>query len=379
MTDNVRRTELSVLDLVPIRAGGSARDALDDAIDLAQRAEEFGYRRYWLAEHHFAALASSAPSVVAAHVLAATTTIRVGAGAVQLSQRVAARAVEEWGTLALLHPGRVDVGLGRSAGRADQYRDALSRPVVEQASADHPVVDGVVLPEPRDLRGLVDSSRTAAALAVISPPGRTPDYESQVLQVLQFLAGTFTPEGVDEPLHLTPGEGSDLLPWILGNSPGVSARLAGRLGLPFAANYHLAPGQTIETVAAYRDAFRPGVLDEPYLAVSADVLADETPDAAHRQARSFLPWVDAVARGRGAIPVPDPDSVTDTDVETLTARHSTRTATRFVGDPDQVVERLRALAALTDSDELILTILTTLTHRHDDRVRSHRLIADAWR
>lgn len=376
---DARRTELSVLDLAPIREGGTVRTALDDAVDLARHAEEFGYRRYWLAEHHFAALASSAPAVVAAHVLSATSTIRVGAGAVQLSQRVAARVAEEWGTLAELHPGRVDVGLGRSAGRAGQYREALRSPRAEKPSTpavDHPVVDGVVLPEPRDLRGLVDSPRTAAGLAVISPPGDAPDYQSQVLSILALIDGTFIPEGLDEPLHLTPGEGSDLLPWILGNSPGTSARIAGRLGLPFAANYHLAPGQTVETVAAYREAFRPGVLDEPYLAVSADVLADETPNAARRQARSFLPWVDAVARGSGAIPVPDPDSITETEADALAARHSARTATRFVGDADQVVTRLRALAALTGADELILT---TLTHRHDDRVRSHRLIADAWR
>ncbi|WOC12166.1 LLM class flavin-dependent oxidoreductase [Gordonia sp. MP11Mi] len=371
-------TELGVLDLVPIRAGGTAREALDDAVDLARRTEEFGYRRYWLAEHHFAALASSAPAVVAAHVLAATSSIRVGAGAVQLSQRVAARVAEEWGTLAVLHPGRVDVGLGRSAGRAGQYRDALRRQGTADtpAKVDHPVVDGVVLPEPRDLRGLVDSPRTASALAAISPPGDVPDYETQVRSVLHLIAGTFTPEGLDEPLHLTPGEGTDLQPWILGNSPGVSARLAGRLGLPFAANYHLAPGQTVETARAYREAFTPGVLDEPYLAVSADVLAAPTTDDAQRQARSFLPWVDAVARGRGAMPVPDPASVSDADSATLTARHSARVATRFVGDPDYVVGRLRALAALTAADELVLT---TLTHRHDDRVQSHRLIADAWR
>ncbi|MCF8608963.1 LLM class flavin-dependent oxidoreductase [Gordonia sp. HY285] len=190
-------TELGVLDLVPIRAGGTAREALDDTVDLARRAEEFGYRRYWLAEHHFAALASSAPAVVAAHVLAATSTIRVGAGAVQLSQRVASRVAEEWGTLAVLHPGRVDVGLGRSAGRAGQYRDALRRQGTPDtpAKVDHPVVDGVVLPEPRDLRGLVDSPRTATALAVVSPPGDAPDYETQVRSVLHLIAGTFTPQG----------------------------------------------------------------------------------------------------------------------------------------------------------------------------------------
>ncbi|MFD4367083.1 LLM class flavin-dependent oxidoreductase [Rhodococcus sp. NPDC058521] len=371
-------TELGVLDLVPIRKGGTARQALDEAVDLARRVEEFGYRRYWVAEHHFSALASAAPAIVAAQVLSATERIRVGAGAVQLSQRVAARVAEEWGTLSTLHPGRVDLGLGRSAGRADQYREALNRAPVETAVGvdEHPVVDGVVIPEPRDLRGLVDSARAAAGLALIAPPGDVPDYPSQVQQILSLRDGTFTPEGLVAPLHLTPGEGTDLLPWILGNSPGISAQLAGQLGLPFVANYHLAPGTTIQTAHAYRDAFTPGVLETPYLAVSADVLAAATEDEARRQAKPFLPWVDSVARGAGAIPVPGPDDVSAAAIRDLTARHSARVATRFVGTATRVTNRLRALADLTGADELIVT---TLAHRHEDRVRSHQLIASAWR
>lgn len=371
-------TELGVLDLVPIRSGGTARQALVEAAELARHAEESGYRRYWLAEHHFAALASAAPAVVAAHVLSATERIRVGAGAVQLGQRVAARVAEEWGTLAALHPGRVDLGLGRSGDRAEKYREALSRAPVRAAVPvdEHPVVDGVVLPEPRDLRGLVDSPRAATGLALLSPPGEVPDYAHQVRQILSLLDGTYTPDGLDAPLHLTPGEGTDLRPWILGNSPGASARLAGRLGLPFAANYHLAPGQTVQTVRAYREAFLPGVLEQPYLAVSADVLAADTGDEARHLAKPFLPWVDAVARGAGAIPVPDPDGVAADTVRELTARHSARVATRFVGTAAEVTARLRALADLTGADELILT---TLAHRHEDRVRSHRSIAAAWR
>ena len=369
-------TELGVLDLCPIRSGGTAKDALEESADLARAAEAAGYRRFWLAEHHFAAMASSAPAVVAAHVLAQTSSIRVGAGAVQLSQRVAARVAEEWGTLATLHPGRVDLGLGRSAGRADQYREALSSPPVSVPVdvADHPQRAGVVLPEPRDLRELVDSARAATGLAVITPPGPAPDYRTQVEEILALLRGDFTPEGLDAPLLLTPGSGSDLLPWILGNSPGVSAQVAGRFGLPFVANYHLAPGRTVQTVQAYREAFTPGLLSEPYLAVSADVLAAETGAEARRQSRSFLPWLDSVSRGAGAVEVPDPDTVTDDRVEALTARHSARVATRFVGDPSEVADRLSALASLTGAGALILT---TLTHRHDDR--SVRLIADAWR
>lgn len=371
-------TALGVLDLIPIPHGRTARQALDDAVDLARHAEEVGYRRYWVAEHHFAALASAAPAVVAAHVLASTDNIRVGAGAVQLSQRVAARVAEEWGTLSTLHPGRVDVGLGRSSGRADQYRQALNREPTDMTINvdEHPVIDGVVLPDPRDLRQLVDSPRTAAGLNLISPPGETPDYAQQVEQILALREGTLVPDELTTPLHLTPGEGTDLLPWILGNSPGMSARLAGRLGLPFVANYHLAPGQTIQTARAYRDSFVPGLLDEPYLGVSADVLAAPTDDDASRLAKSFLPWVDSVARGVGAIPVPNPDDVSADAVTTLTRRHSARVASRMVGTADSVTARLRALANLTAADELILT---TLTHRHADRVRSHRLIAAAWR
>lgn len=376
---------LSVLDLVPIRDGSDARQALADSTELARRVEEFGYGRIWLAEHHFAALASSAPGVVAGHILAATRTIRVGAGAVQLGQRVAAHVAEEWGTLATLYPGRVDLGLGRSATRGREYQKALDSNrratsdgaprVPDTEVTEHPTIDGVVFPEPRDLRGLVGSPRSAAGLALVTPGGEPPDFAAQVRLILDLLAGRVRPEHLSEPLHLTPGEHSDLQPWLLGNSPGVSAQLAGELGLPFVANYHLAPGQTIETARAYRAAFRPGILPEPHLAVSVDVLAADDPKHAARQALPFLPWVDSVASGRGAIPVPHPDDVRSETVEKLTRRHSARVATRLVGIADEVTARLATLARHTEADELFLT---TLTRDPEDRVRSYQLIAKAW-
>lgn len=375
---SAQTSPLAILDLSPISAGSTAAQALRNTLDLARRAEELGYRRYWLAEHHFAAVASSAPAVLAGQVLAATESIIVGAGAVQIGQRTAASVAAEWGTLDALYPGRVDLGLGRSGHRLDDYRRALQRELHRPATVEPRlplrIVEGVVLPELRDLRSNLESPRAAIGLALLTPPGPAPDYGEQVGQVLDLLAGNFRPDELAEPLQLTPGEGGSLRVWSLGSSPSGSAPIAGRFGLPFVANYHLAPGQTLETVQAYRDSFQPGVLTEPYVAVSADVLAADTEEEAQRIGRSFVPWLDSVSKGHGAIPVPAPDDVDEFD-GSLLDRHSDRLATRFVGTAELVVERLAALRALTGADELLLT---TLTHSHADRLRSYELISRAW-
>ncbi|MEW1584334.1 LLM class flavin-dependent oxidoreductase [Micromonospora vinacea] len=371
-------TPLSVLDLSPVPAGGTVADALRNTVDLARRAEQSGYHRYWLAEHHLAAgVASSAPAVLIGQVAAATSVLRVGSGAVQAGHRTALSVVEEFGTLAALHPGRIDLGLGRSGQRRVEAARAVT------ASADPPrvaarVVDGLLIPPPFSYASVLASPRFALASALLHQPGaQPPPFADQVADVLALLRGDYTDEnGLDA--HAVPGEGADLSVWLLGSSGGESAHLAGALGLPFAANYHVSPSSVLDAVTAYRAAFRPStVLAQPYVVVSADVVVAATDEAARRLAAPYGPWVRSIRSGDGAIPFTRPEQAaalpwTDEDRELV----ADRVDTQFVGSPGTVVERLRVLRDVTAADELLIT---TITHAHDDRVSSYELLAKEWR
>lgn len=214
---------LSVLDLAPIPSGSTVADAVANTLDLARAAERFGYRRYWLAEHHLnPGVAGASPSVLMQAVAAATSRIRVGSGAVQTGHRTALSVVEEFGTLDALHPGRIDLGLGRSGGPKAPQR--------ENGHTERRVVDGVVLPAPFSLKGLLATPRVRAQRELIRQPGATPpDYPEVVAAVLELIAGTHrTSEGVD--VHATPGEGAGVETWVLGSSGGESAEVAGARG-----------------------------------------------------------------------------------------------------------------------------------------------------
>ncbi|MEV1176643.1 LLM class flavin-dependent oxidoreductase, partial [Nonomuraea sp. NPDC049784] len=263
---------LSILDLAPIPAGGNARDALRNTIDLARQAESFGYRRYWLAEHHFAAgVVSSAPAVLIGLVAAATSRIRVGSGAVQLGHQTPLAVVEQFGLLDAAHPGRIDLGLGRSGQRrAELARRAEGPPAPPEQGR---VVDGLLIPPPFDFSGLLRAPHLAFQASLLQQPGaQTPDFAEQLDEVQAFLHGTYTSsDGL--AAHAVPGEGADVELWILGSSGGQSAQVAGERGLPFAANYHVSPATVLEAVEAYREAFKPSaVLEEPYVIVSADAV-----------------------------------------------------------------------------------------------------------
>ncbi|GAB4106418.1 LLM class flavin-dependent oxidoreductase [Micromonospora taraxaci] len=369
-------TPLSILDLSPVHSGGTVGDALRNTVDLARRAEQSGYHRYWLAEHHLAAgVASSAPAVLIGQVAAATSVLRVGSGAVQVGHRTALSVVEEFGTLAALHPGRIDLGLGRSGQRrveAAREAAASTPPPVEAR-----VVDGLLVPPPFSYANVLASPRFALASALLHQPGaQPPPFAEQVADVLALLRGDYTDaDGLDA--HAVPGEGSDLQVWLLGSSGGESAQLAGALGLPFAANYHVSPSSVLDAVAAYRAAFQPSTtLAEPYVVVSADVVVAETDDTARRLAAPYGPWVRSIRSGEGAIPFPSPEQVatlqwTDADRELV----ADRVDTQFVGSPATVVERLRTLRDVTTADELLVT---TITHAHADRVNSYELLAKEW-
>ncbi len=220
---------LGVLDLVPIPSGSTAADALRNSIDLAQQAERFGYARYWFAEHHLnPGVAGTSPAVVLALTASATSTIRLGSGAVQLGHRTALSTVEEFGLLDALHPGRFDLGLGRSGGRPS------GQPAAPLPTAT-PVVDGrtpngLLIPPRFSFEHLLGSPRIALQRRLLLLPGaQSQDYAEQIDDILALLAGTYrSPEGVEA--HVVPGEGADVKLWILGSSGGQSAEVAGARG-----------------------------------------------------------------------------------------------------------------------------------------------------
>ncbi|MFI0444081.1 MsnO8 family LLM class oxidoreductase [Actinomadura sp. 6N118] len=368
---------LSILDLAPIPAGGTASLALHNTLDLAQRVEEFGYRRYWLAEHHLApGVASAAPQVLIGAVAAATERIRVGSGAVQTGHWTPLAIVEQFGTLDALYPGRIDLGLGRSG----QRRAETARLAEGSRGAPSPqatVVDGLLIPKPFDFSRLAGSPVVALLEALLQQPGaESPDFAGQVDDIAALLDGSYhSPEG--HQAHAMPGENADLQLWILGSSGGQSAQVAGERGLPFAANYHVSPSNVLDAAEAYREAFKPSaILDEPYVVVSADVVVAPSDEQARELASPYPLWVHSIRSRLAAIPFPTPaDAAAHRWEEEDWDLVADRVDTQFVGSPRTVVAGLEVLRRVTGADELLIT---TITHDHADRVRSYELLATEW-
>ncbi|SDJ03976.1 luciferase family oxidoreductase, group 1 [Frankineae bacterium MT45] len=374
MTD----TPLTVLDLVPISSGSNASAALRNSINLAQETERLGYSRYWFAEHHLnPGVAGTSPAVVLALTAAATSTIRLGAGAVQLGHRTALSTVEEFGLLDALHPGRFDLGLGRSGARPS--KPARVPELVGGASAvvDGRAANGLRIPKKFSFEHLIGSPRFALQLKLLSLPHAEPqDYTEQVDDILALIAGTYrSAEGVEA--HVIPGEHADLQVWILGSSGGESAQVAGSNGLRFAANYHVSPATVLEAAEGYRAAFVPSAeLERPHVSVSADVVVAEDEATARELSTGYGLWVRSIRTAEGAIQFPTPAEArrhawTDAD----RALVDDRLETQFVGSPRQVADQLEQLRDATGADELIIT---TITHDHADRVRSYALLAEEW-
>ena len=380
MTDPTR-VPLSVLDLALVPEGRTGAQAVRDAVDLAVDLDRLGYRRVWYAEHHLSpGVGSASPAVLAAAAAARTARIRVGSGAVLLSTTSPLVAAEQFGTIAALHPGRVDLGLGRAftpppGGGA--RRPAPAPAGAAEASGPR-VVDGLYVPPAPPTAG--DSVLRERALAQVAVLGasRTPaSFREELGLVLGLQAGTFA-DGSGRRFVSPPVQDAAFDLWVLASSGGESARVAGQLGLPLAANYHVSPSNTLETVASYRAAFRPGVLAEPYVVVSADVLVADTTERARELAAPFADWVLSIRRGTdGAIAYPRPADATPwaERAEDERAVVADRVDTRVVGDPATVVERLETLVRVTGADELLVT---TAAHDPADRQRSFALLAQAW-
>ena len=303
---------LSVLDLAPVPQGSTVSVALRNSIALAQAAERLGYRRYWLAEHHnMAGIASAATSVLIGAVAAATSTIRVGAGGVMLPNHAPYAIAEQFGTLAALHPGRIDLGLGRAPG-SDMATNRAMR---------------------RTLQGDVDA------------------FPQDVME----LQAWFAPAGPDQRVVAHPGEGQDVPIWILGSST-YGAQLAAHLGLPYAFASHFAPGDMMRAIDVYRSTFRPSEhLAEPYVMLGYNVFAADTDEQACDLFTSLQQAFVNLRTGKpGKLPPPAPGYCEALDASAK-AMLDQALACSAVGSPETVKARIEAFVAATGADELMVT------------------------
>jgi alkanesulfonate monooxygenase SsuD/methylene tetrahydromethanopterin reductase-like flavin-dependent oxidoreductase (luciferase family) len=383
------RVPLGILDLVPVSSGSTAPRALRNTIDLVRAAEQLGYRRYWFAEHHLnPGVAGSAPALLIAMAAAATDRIRLGSGGVQSGHRTALSVVEEFGLLDAMYPGRIDLGIGRSGGRnflADRLAAAQARQASPSESpqperrppAARRTDNGLLIPAPPSLRGMANAGRYLLTVDLLQQKNaESAEYDDLLADILGLLRGTYrSADGLDP--HPVPGTGADVEPWVLGSSAGESAEAAGRLGIRFAASYHISPATALAAADAYRAAFVPSAaLDRPYVAVSADVVVGPDDETAHKLAAGYAPWVRSIRKGEGAIPFPGPDEASRfewNDEERALVRD--RVETQFVGSPQTVAAQLEVLQEATGADEVIVT---TITHSHTDRIRSFTLLAQEW-
>lgn len=318
-------------------------------------------------------VAGTSPAVLLALTAGETSTIRLGSGAVQMGHRTALATVEEFGLLDARYPGRFDLGLGRSGGKP---REPVPAVPTRQSLCNGRTPNGLLIPVPFDPTPLLKSPRMALHKALLQLPGaQSQNYTEQVDDILALIADTYSADG--QEARVVPGGGADLQVWILGSSAGESAVVAGRRGLRFAANYHVAPASVLEAVDGYRAAFRPSPeLDRPHVAVSADVVVADDEATARELAAGYGPWVRSIRTAEGAIQFPTPDearahSWNDADRELV----ADRVETQFVGTAVQVADQLERLRDATEADELIVT---TITHDHNDRVRSYELLAQEW-
>jgi luciferase family oxidoreductase group 1 len=320
---------LSILDLAPIVEGSDVATALRNSIDLAQHAERWGYTRFWVAEHHNSAgIASAATAVLIAEVAAATETIRVGAGGIMLPNHSPFVIAEQFGTLAALHPGRIDLGLGRAPG-TDQLTMLAIRP------AGHPGSD---------------------------------TFPQDVLE-LQLYLGDPQP---GQRVRATPGQGSHVPLWILGSSL-YGAQLAAALGLPYAFASHFAPEALLPALEVYRERFQPSEqLQQPYAMVACNVVCAETDEEARRLFTSPQQSFTNILRGRrGQLPPPIDDIETWWTPEEK-AQTMQRLSRSYVGSPQTVRESLDAFVEETQADELIVA---AAIHDHRARLRSYELLS----
>jgi luciferase family oxidoreductase group 1 len=273
----------------------------------------------------------------------------------------------------------LDLGLGRSGGRA-YLRDRVAAPERQPATVGAPArqgrveANGLVIPARPSLRHLMGSPRVALSAELLQQANaESPDYPDLVGDVVGLLRGTYRSEADLDPRPV-PGHGADVQVWVLGSSAGPSASVAGRLGLRFAANYHVSPSTVLQATEAYRAAFVPSAeLERPFGGVSAAGVGGPADASARRAAAGFGRWVLSIRSGEGAIPFPSPAEAAAHDwTDEERALVADRVETQFVGSPATVAAHLARLQEAAGADEIVVT---TITHDHVDRVRSYQLLA----
>jgi luciferase family oxidoreductase group 1 len=323
---------LSILDLAPIVVGGTPAESLRNTLDLAQHAEKWGYRRFWLAEHHnMPGIASSATSVVIGYVAAGTAKIRVGSGGIMLPNHAPLMIAEQFGTLESIYPGRIDLGLGRAPG-SDQLAARALRRGFGGNGDDFPEL----LDELRNYFNRDDESRAALPRAI-------------------------------------PGEGMNIPIWLLGSS-GFSAQLAGHHGLPFAFASHFAPDFLLPALELYRNSFRPSkMLGKPHVMIGVNVIAADTDEEARRLATSqqlaFLNFI----RGRTGQLSPPVNSMDDLWNEQEKMIVQKQLSFTIAGNKAAVRDRLISIIEQTQADELIVS---GQIYDHAARLHSYELLAE---
>ncbi len=327
---SANQVPLSVLDLAPVTADSTPAAALANSIELAQHVEQLGYHRHWVAEHHnMAGIASSSPAVLIAHLATATSTLRVGAGGVMLPNHASLTVAEQFGMLEALHPGRIDLGLGRAPG---------TDPV------------------------------TAAALRR-SPMTNKDEFPEQLSDLLAFF------EGSHPKIHAVPAHGYRPALWMLGSSD-YSAQVAGMIGMPFSFAHHFSSTNTAEALIAYRESFQPSAwLEQPYAMIGVAVICtSDSEEAGFLAGPSALSML-RLRQGR-PVQMSSPQVVADHDFTSPELAFIEQWQRPLVlGEPTAVREQLEELVERYQVDELMIT---TMVYDHADRLRSYELVAKAW-
>lgn len=323
--------KISTLDLVPVREDKGPAESLRNALDLAQHVEKWGYNRFWVAEHHnMDGIASSATSVLLAYLAGGTSTIRVGSGGIMLPNHAPLVIAEQFGTLASLYPGRIDLGLGRAPGSDQMTARALRRE--RSGSAD--------------------------------------DFPDDVTELINYLG----PRQPHQRVIAVPGTNTNVPIWLLGSSL-FSAQLAGERGLPYAFASHFAPRFMHEAIRVYRNHFQPSeVLDKPYVMLGVPLAAAETDEQAEYLVTSVYQRILSLMRGQSLMQKPPVDSMNG-----LWLPHERDAVIDFlglavVGGPEKIRAKLDVLLEQTDADELIFTCDM---YEHADRLRSYEILAQA--
>jgi luciferase family oxidoreductase group 1 len=331
---SLENTPLSVLDLAFVREGGSPSESFHNMLDLAQHTEKLGYKRFWIAEHHnMPSVASSATAVLIGHVASGTSKIRVGSGGIMLPNHAPLIVAEQFGTLATLYPGRIDLGLGRAPGTDPLTARALRRNLGVESADTFP------------------------------------------LDVVELRA-YFRPDQQGKPVQAMPGMGVDVPIWILGSSL-FSARLAAQLGLPYAFASHFAPQYLVRALEIYRDEFKPSAdLTRPYAMIALNVIAAETDEEAMRLFSSLQQAFLNIQRGTRRPLQPPAENMDDlwSDIERLGVE-SFLTGS-VVGSPENVRRGLEAFLAMTNADEIMVS---APIYDHATRLESFRIVMDVVR